>query len=348
MEQPSAQETLDTIPIPGQPPKPAPEGARRKAPAKEVSTPKPEGLSEAKAAFEKLLEDQKAKKPKAEKKPAQEAVRFSEDAEEEKDEPEKPKELTGLRQRLALAGLPRKAIEQLDDQEVADAWKKQEERESAKDAAIQRAAELEKQLAPKATSGKSEPQAGVPTDELDLDDVVSELSAQFGEDESKALAGVLAKMLAPLQQENAQIKAVLQAARDKGIQDISASNRERLSERLPSLKENDKAWKTIHDLAVSASEKSPTKHTSPAGYFDEVFESLYGDVLKALAEKDAPDPSEEVARERAKLKASAVTVPSAQKRERALTPEEQSRRAFRHLYRHEGDVEGARRAAQIQ
>src|SRR5678816_4491846 len=116
MEHPSAQETLDNLSIPGQPPKPSPEGARKKPPAKEVSAPLADSLKAAKEKFEEVLERQRA--PKGKKAPAKEVVLEAEDDDEEappkgaeahapvKAQAEKPQEqLTGLRQRLALAGI---------------------------------------------------------------------------------------------------------------------------------------------------------------------------------------------------------------------------------------------------
>lgn len=356
MEQSAAEKTLETIvetiPLPGQPAKPAPEGASRKAPAKSVAKPTNDALAEQKAAFQELLKKQKAEKP-APKKAAEERV-----LEEESDEPpkgaeahtplktkdaEKPAELSGSRARLALAGIPRKIIDNLSDAEVDEAWKKQEERESAKDAAIQRAAELEKQFGIKATGKPSEPQAGVPTEALDLDELVSDLSAQFGEDESKAIASLLAKVVAPLQQENAQIKAVLQAAREKGIQDISARNRTRLAEKLSSLQGNDGAWKVVHDLAVSASERSPSKYASPEAAFDDAFETVYGDVVKALAEKAQPSPEKSEGETKARIAASTATAPSTTKREKSYTTVDANRAAFKALYRG-GTVDDAKNA----
>lgn len=348
MEQSTAEKTLETLPIPGQPPKAAPDGASRKAPAKAVQKASEDSLKEQKAAFQELLKKQKAEKP-ALKAPAEKVI------EEESDDPpagaeahkeiktaEKPAELSGSRARLALAGIPRKIIDNLTDSEVDEAWKKQEERESAKDAAIQRAAELEKQFGKQATGKPSEPQAGVPTEELDLDELVSDLSAQFGEDESKAIAGLLAKVITPLQQENAAIRAVLQAAREKGIQDISARNRVRLSEKLAHLKESDGAWQVVHDLAVSASERSPTKYQSPEAAFDDAFETVYGGVLKALAEKTAP-PEKQAGEQKARIAASTATAPSTAKREKSYTEIDANRAAFKAIYRG-GTIDDAKNA----
>lgn len=345
------EKALETLPIPGQPPRASPEGSSKKAPAKQVAKADADVLAEQKAQFSALLEKQKADAPKKAKKAPQSERVIEEDSDEppagaeahapvKAEEPEKPQELSGARQRLALAGIPRKIIDNLSDPEVDEAWKKQEERESAKDAAIQRAAEYEKQLGIKATGKPSEPQAGVPTEELDLDELANDLSAQFGEDESKAIASVLAKVIGPLQQENAQIKAVLMAAREKGIQDISARNRARLAEKLSFLSKNDSAWQTLHSLAVQASERTPTKYASPEAAFDEAFENVYGDVVKSLAEK-APDKS--AGEQKSRVAASTATAPSASKREKTYDVIDASHAAFRALIKG-GTVDEAKAA----
>jgi hypothetical protein len=367
MSESGAQQTLDALKIPGMdaPLAGAPaEEIRGKQPKSKVAKERelPNQLVEAKAKFDELLKASKEKdepKRKAERKAKakEDPMVFEEPDDDEapkgaqalapvkaepKEEP-KPKdaEAEKLRSKLLLAGHPKKAIESLSDSEVGEWWTKQEERERAQALSLQRASEAERKLQ-EATKKEPEPQTGVPTDSLDLDEAGDALMDQFGEDEGKALLKVFSKLVAPLQQENAQIKAILKAARDRGIHDISARNRDRLSEKLPSLKEND-ALECLHEHAVRASEKDPSKYPSAEAAYDDTFQLFYGDVLKPATPEEPAKPDES-ARDKARIQASAVTQPTAKQRERKFTELDASKAAFRHLFKHPGDVDGAKRS----
>lgn len=370
MSEQSAQTTLYSLkipgmdaPVPGAPVEPQKGNQPKSKVAKEREAPNQ--LAEAKAKFDELLAARNAvegpKKKAARKERAKvdpmvfeepdddeapagaKALEPVKAAEPEKTEKPKDAEAEKRRSKLLLAGHPKKAIESLSDEEVGEWWTKQEERERVQALSLQRASEAERKLQ-EATKKEPEPLAGVPTDSLDLDGLSEELTDQFGEDEGKALLKVFSKLVAPLQAENAAIKAVLQAARDKGIKDISARNRERLAEKLPSLKENDETWDVIHDLAVRASEKEPSKYSKAEDAYDDVFSRLYGDVLKKPATPEEPAKSEDAAKEKARIAASSPTQPTAKQRERKYTETDAAKAAFRHLFRHPGDVDGAKRS----
>ncbi len=373
MSESGAQATLDTIKVPGMdaPREGVPvEKTKGNQPKSQVAKEheKPDQLAEAKAKFDELLAKKNAEegpKKKAERKARAKVdpLVFDDDADDEAPpagaekhapikveaekapEPEKPKdaEAEKRRSKLLLAGHPKKAIESLSDEEVGEWWTKQEERERVQALSLQRASEAERKLQ-EATKKEPEPQAGVPTGQLDLDEVTQELTDQFGEEEGQALLKVFSKLVAPLQAENAAIKAVIQAARDKGLQDISTRNRARLAEKLPSLKENDETWNTIHDLAVRASEKEPSKYSSAEAASDDVFNRLYGDVLAKPATPEEPAKPDEKAKEKARIQASSPTQPTATKRDRKFTETDAAKAAFRHLFKHPGDVDGAKRS----
>lgn len=321
-------------------------------------------LAAAKASFDKLVAKQAAEpdlnkpfpeqatpnkkaKPKAPQKP-QEAASEPEAVEavaEEKPAVEAPKkrsEADRLRAKLLLAGNPKKAIDSLSDEDVGEWWKKQEEREQATASALQRASDLEKQIKSPETSEKSEPLAGVPTDDLDLDEIKSSLADQFGEEEATALANVLSAVLAPIQQENREIKTILENARKHGVQQIEKSNRERLGDKLAMLKTNDRAWAMLTQAVHEELKKDPKKHSSAEAVFDDVFESVYGDVITEAAPTSAPE--EDKAEEKARIAASSHTPPSSAKRQRSFTPMDAHKAAFEHLLKNPEDTEGARRS----
>lgn len=298
-------------------------------------------LAEHKAKFAELLE--KSKREPDLNAPVKKAAKESDSAPESVPAPEpdeKPKrspEVEKLRNKLLLAGNPKRAVESLDDDDVVEWWKKQEERERTAALALQRASELEKLASEKATS-KPEPQ-GVPTDELDLDEVESELADQFGEDEAKVLSRALRQLVEPLRKQQHDLAAVIDAARKEGEKQISKTNRERLAEKLPMLKENDRAWEVITAQAREAITKDPQKFTSAAEAFDDAFQALYGDV----AAKEPTASQKDDAKVKARISESGVTAPNTQKRAKAFTPIDAHRAAFEHLLKNADDVEGARK-----
>jgi len=306
--------------------------------------PKKDPLAEAKAKFEELVAKQKAEpdlsKPvkKAMTSPKEKPKVEVEEEEEEEEKPEKPAELTGTRQRLVLAGIPRKLVESLNDSEVGEVWKKQEEREQTAARALQRASELEKQLQEKTTS-KSEPDNGVPTDELDLEEVASDLSDQFGEEESKAIAKTLAKLVQPLREENARISKVIDDARRMGEEQTAKSQRARLADKLPMLKDNDRAWESIVTEVRSLVGKDPKKFASVEAAFDDVFDGRYGEILTAT-----PEPAQDDSKTKAKVAAGAMTSPTARKTQKTFTSMDAHRAAFKHLQENPDDTDGAKRA----
>jgi hypothetical protein len=334
-----SEEKLEGIPLPG-----TAEVAETPVPAA-----KPDPLASHKAAFDKLISERKTEPSKqyatVDKPKKAEAVKAAEPepaeaegAEETKPEPKKPAELTGLRQRLVLAGNPRKAVESLSDTEVDEWWTKQEQRERSAATAIQRTAELEKKLAENTKS--SEPPE-VPTDDLDLEEIASKLSSQFGEDEGKALADVLQSLIAPLQQENKAIKELIETARKRGQEEISDRNRKRLAKLLPAVKENADVWSSIQRRAQEEWQKDPQKFSTAEEAYDDSFQKLYGALLP---QEPSPAAVPDNAKEKARIAASAVTAPNSQKRERVYTPIDAHRAAFNALLKNENDVAGAQRA----
>ena len=305
-----AEPDLNEVKFEGQETPSGKRGKPAKAPQKAAAPPEPEEAEEA----------------TPEEKPAQKA-------------PEKRSEADKLRAKLLLAGNPKRAIESLSDDEVGEWWKKQEEREQATALALQRASDLEKRLPKETTSQESEPQAGVPTDELDLDELKASLVDQFGEEEAGTLAKVLSAAIEPLRKENSEIRTILENARRQGIEQIEKSNRARLGEKLDMLKESDRAWKILNAAAHEEFKRDSKRFTSPEAVYDEVFDGIYGELLT----EKAPAPSKDEAEEKARIAAASHTPPASTKRQRSLRPEDAHRAAYEHLAKNPDDTEGARR-----
>ena len=304
----------------------------------------PDPLAEAKAKFNELLakqrDDSNLAKPIRKTGPKDEEEAPVAEPEKQK-KPEKPAELTGLRQRLVLAGIPRKLVEPLSDSEVAEVWKKQEERENAAADAIRRASELEKQLAPKAAA-KSEPLAGVPTDEVDLEALTSTLSDQFGEEESQAIANTLKASVEPLLTKIARLESIIEAARKSGEEREVKTNRARLSEKLSMLKENDAAWNGLEAIVRTRIETQSSKYPTVEAVFDEVFGDLYGEIV---AERAAaiPAPEDKTREQKARIAASATSAPATSRKAKEYGPVDAHRAAYETLLKNPDDVEGARK-----
>lgn len=307
--------------------------------------PQKDRLAESKAKFEELLakrrEADKPKEPEEPEPPKAEAEEKKEEAAPPKPEQAKAKspEIEKLRNKLLLAGNPKRAVESLDDDEVGEWWKRQEERERTADLALKRASALEKQLE-EFTSKNEEPQA-VPTSSLDLEELEASLSDQFGEDESKALISVLRAVVDPIRKENDQIKAVIMEAQKNGRAQLEQRNRDRLAKELPALKESTAAWSAIQREAQERFTREPAKYASPDEAYSEAFKDLYGAVLPA---KSSTPDAEAEGKAKARISASAHTPPSSQKSTKRSTPADASRAAFLHLQKNPGDTEGARRA----
>lgn len=317
-----------------------------------TATPTPQAsqqiLADAKAKFEALLASRRGpapEEPKAEEAPAEEAPKAEEPTKETAPpaaEPVKAKspEVEKLRNKLLLAGNPKRAVESLDDEEVAEWWKRQEERERTAALALQRASDLERQLKEATDTEPEEPQ-GVPTsDTSDLNAIAASLSDQFGEDEAKAIVSVLKAVIDPIRKENEAIKAVIQEAQKNGRAQLEQRNRDRLAKELPALKESSAAWNAIQRDAQERFAKEPSKYASPDEAYSEAFQELYGAVLPAKsAATDEPDTG----KAKARIAASSHTAPSSQKGAKKITPVDAARAAFVHLTKNPGDTDGARR-----
>lgn len=330
------------------------------------SAPGADSLAAHKAKFSELLRKQaegdklekavadtardEKKKERAAKKPKQEkvAAEAEKPAETTEDPAEAPQEVARdpeaekLRAKLLLAGSPKKALESLSDQEVREWWQKQEERERAQSLALERASAAEKKLAAlEETTEKSE--QGVPTDGPDLEEIASELADRFGEEESGALLGALKVLVAPMARELEEVKSLINAAREKGVQDISQRNRDRLAQKLPSLKENDAAWQILQAQVLETFQKEPSKFSSAEDAFDHVFNAVYGPVLEAQAETKA-EVQQDAAKEKARIAASTPTPPGSTRREKRPTPYDAAFDAWKVLNKNPDDLEGAKRA----
>jgi hypothetical protein len=313
----------------------------------ETPTPQAEknALDEAKAKFAELLASQRSQTA-AKEEPASEPAKAEEPKEEPAPAPAEKKakspEVEKLRNKLLLAGNPKRAVESLDDEEVAEWWKRQEERERTAALALQRASDLERQLKEQATDEEPEEPQGVPTsDESDLEEIAASLSDQFGEDEAKALVSVLKTVIEPLRRENSEIKAIIAEAQKSGRAQLEQRNRDRLAKELPALKSSDAAWNAIQREAQERFAKEPKKYASPDEAYSESFKELYGSVLPAKSE--APD-EDDTGKAKARIAASSHTTPALKSTPKKASPREADQAAFRHLMKNPGDTDGARRA----
>ncbi len=320
------------------------------APAAPTESKQPDRLLAAKAAFQSLLASEKANETpdiQAATKAA-DAVRAKEKAppkalaaKAETKAPAAPKadpENEKLRTKLRLAGHPQKAIESLSDTEVREWWTLQEQRERDNAEVRERAAAL--QRSSKATSA-SEPEDGVPTDGMDLDDIAEELKAQFGEDEAGALRRALETLMTPLVGRIGQLEGVIRNAQEKGRISIVEANRQRIAEKVPFLKDNDRAWQIVQSQVEAAFAKDPASYASAEAAFDDISQALYPDSFVEKAEEPEEDKAEAL---KARIAAAAPTPPKSQKSTKKATPLDAAYMAFKVLDRDDSDLEGARRA----
>lgn len=321
------------------------------APAATETAKQPDRLSAAKAAFDNLLASQKANETpdvKAAQKAA-EAVRAKEKAppkakvETKPQAPAAPKadpESEKLRTKLRLAGHPQKAIESLSNDEVREWWTLQEQRERDNAEVRERAAALQRSMKGEATS-EPEPDKGVPTGDLDLDDIAEDLKAQFGEDEAGALRRALETLMTPIVNRVHLLEGVIRKAQEKGKASIVEANRSRLSEKVPLFKDNDRAWSIVQSQVEAAFAKDPASYSSVEAAFDDFAEALYPDAFAEKAPEVEEDRSEAL---KARIAAAAPTPPKAQKSTTKATPIDAAYMAFKVLDRDPDDLEGARRA----
>lgn len=348
-----ADNDLAGIPIPGAP----------------ISTQPTEGdpLADQKAAFQTLLAAQREQtklesgvrdSPLLEEKPKKSAKAAAKPAEKPAAEveteapaapaiaakPEVSHETEKLRAKLLLAGFPKEAIESTTEDKLRSWWQGQEEREQARAAALQRASDLEKRFT-QTTSKPAEPSdEGVPTAEEDLDDIAKELSDQFGEDEAGALLKAVKKLVEPYRAKTDRLEAFIESARKRGAQDISQRNRARLAEKMPMLKDNDRAWSLIHSHVEQVFQNEPNKHSSAEAAFDDIYQAIYGGIEVAKeAPASAPDP-DRYAEEKARIAASAPTVPDSHRHQKVSSPTDRAFAAFKVLRKNPEDLEGAQRA----
>lgn len=284
-------------------------------------------LQSAREEFDKLLAAQEGKDA-----PSAPEVKEPEPEEEEK-EAAPPKGEKKLREKLVLAGAPRKVIESLPDEDVREWWQRQEIREHAQAEALERASKAERAL--KETANKGE--QAVPTPELDLDEIAAELSEQFGEGESGVLVKALKQLVGPLQSELQATKNLLHEAARRGAEDIAKQNRERLQKRYSRLEDSD-AWEIVDGRVRSIFEKEPGRYTSAQAAYDDVVKALYGEPQKE------DHSAEKRAQQRSRIEASSVSQPSGGKKEKPYSPMDAHWAAFQALDKNPDDVESARRA----
>ena len=316
-------------------------------------------LDQDRAAFDALQKKYEKKADEPEKKPVVEKKQpkvedSGEDASPEveakgKRNPETP-ESAKAREFLRLkASVPASVIEKLSPEEAQD-WAASSSKNVADvDRAFMERAELQKELRElrEAANTSEEPSSAVPASELDLDEVESQLSEQFGESESKALTGALKDILSPFTARIAQLEAVIDQAKSSNTRQITTTNRERLSELVPLLAESDRAWEAVEREVIASAEKDPGAFTNAAEFFDDAVKALYGEAV--FDEKAEPEPEEEAVDEGKEARELATPTTKTRKpAPRKLPAKESDWEVFKHLDVHPGDIRGARRKGRVK
>lgn len=323
------------------------------------------------AAFEKIEAKynppKKAKKPKAEKVEAveeakeeaqpQEAESVTEDAPEvvegkgkDEDTPESAKAREFLRLRESV---PSSVIEKLSAEEAVD-WAASASKGKAEvDKAFMERAEFQKELRDLKEGASKPEEPAVPASVLDLEGIQSQLSEQFGEEESKVLAGVLKNLVTPLeaslQSRIAELESTIDDAKESNAEQIASTNRERLTAIVPLLGESNPAWEAVERTVIALLEKDPSAFPNASEAFDEAIRSHYG--AKVFDEKPAapavvPD-DENTKEEKAEREKATPTTETKRTSPRKLPPKESDWQVFRHLNAKPGDIRGAQRAGQV-
>jgi hypothetical protein len=320
-----------------------------------VAESKDAKLDQDRAAFDALQKkyakkDDEPKKPVVEKKQP-EVEDSGEDAPpaEAKGKPETP-ESTRAREFLRLkASVPASVIEKLSPEEAQD-WATSSSKNVADvDRAFMERAELQKELRElrEAASESEEPSSAVPASEMDLDEVESQLSEQFGESESKALTGALRDILSPFTARIAQLEAVIDQAKNSNTRQIATTNRERLSELVPLLAESNRAWAAVEREVIASAEMDPGAFTNAAEFFDDAVKALYGETV--FDKKPEPEPEEEAVDEGKEARELATPTTKTRKpAPRKLPAKESDWEVFKHLGRNPGDIRGAQRAGRVK
>ena len=314
-----------------------------------VGSEKAQSLADAKAKFEEILAKRRAddsnEEPPAPK-PEKKAKATKAVTAEKEGTPKEDPEAKRLRAKLALAGYPEKAMESLSGDDLREWWQKVEEREAAQAKALERASAAEKRLkALEGTAGDEEPQKGVPTSDPDLEEIARELTDQFGESEAGTFLKALHKLTEPLRAKVSDLEGVIRAAQSKGVEDISAKNRERLSQSWPHLKENDRAWDTVRREVVEGFKADPTRWKTPEDAFDDVIEGLYGGLERVNGNGHASSEDEDdTADLKDKIAASAPSTSERKGKPRPATPIDAAKAAYKVLLQDPDDSVGAGRA----
>ena len=325
----SEQETVlpgatETLPI-------APAGAQ------EVET----AHAKARAEFDKIIGKSKAK-AKAEADP--EPEKTEETPAEAPLIPVKRTKIDRMREKLENEGFSKKALAGLDEDELFDLQEREEQRNEAVRSIHRELEDLK--------SSKPAEKAPEPKPEVDpFAAIIAELSETFGEDEAKKLAGAFKTVLssrdadiAALKEENASFKGIIERAQKTNEQQLIEDNRARLSERLPILEDNDKAWGAIEGAVRAAFKADPKAYESAEDAFDDIFDALYGEIARpGVAKKD-----EETEDLKDAIGSSAPNLPqkTASNAQR-LSPLEKARKVYKHILKNPGDVAGAQKAARI-
>lgn len=164
------------------------------------------------------------------------------------------------------------------------------------------------------------------------------LAEKFGEDEADTLSAAFGEIADGLIRRTEALEDFLKNAQERAKVSMSKTNRSKLGEQFPRLKESAEAWEYINRAAMDEMEKD--HELTPDEAYEKVAKSVYGEQAK---EKEVEDDEDEDLPE--EIEASTMTTPERTKREKKLTPEEKSKAVFEILWKDPDNLVGAKRVA---
>lgn len=177
-------------------------------------------------------------------------------------------------------------------------------------------------------------------------EIAPELSEQFGESETKALMA----MMKPLLDRISSMEKMIENAQKQSVEQLSKSQRQRLAEKNPLLAKSERAWEALHRSVLEDFEKNPKKYPDVDSAYNKAYADFYGEdeEPEAAVEEEKPDlaaaEKEKEEETVSRIKASSPSTPGHAKREKKGDVLSASYKAFQHLQKHPGDVNGARGA----
>jgi hypothetical protein len=317
----------------------------------EAAEDKPQERSALREAFDKIRAKQEAEaavKPKLEAPKDKAEPEKGEEPEPEEKQPDKPKvskERKRMVDALVLDGADRETVEAVGDDVLAGWHSRYLKRNADTTKAFQERADLQKKIAELEAAQKSEPDvSAVPADKVDLTPpkpLLDALGLDADDDAAKSLGTWVDSLMGPMREALTTLTKENEAHREAAFEQLLQANRARLGERLPQLKESERAWNALvaaaNDIAKEAQARGEQIPDEQA--FDLAAAEVYGEQDKR---DDSAEKEEEKAAKR-KQRANAKPTTATSRREGTVSGEVANRRVYDYLQKHPGDVEGAKR-----